>query len=516
MGDRFFGSSDQDKVWLSDLVDRKRSSIYGLGVTARDNRPEPELLTANFSFRRATLEDVEVRKNEGNSLELGHRRSHGTVGTSSSGKARLTRALAANNISKPLNVAIQSDDKTKKSKNVDDDKRENRNSNGNIAIASDDVSSTNWSKDGPEMLSAQYVKGLNQRLFLGGATNVNEHKRLVREIQLLKSQRMQQVRKDDHLISQQRQKIMRGKEDFQKKIAAAQQKGKRKGKAAAPPPISMPRLFHPEYTHRKTQVHVDEIALLVKGTKDVRKSSRLGQVISSNIKDMPAKLFRLGLADEKEGAAAELVLEIRDACELESKTSLLSKNVDMDREIQALIMANRRKEIVEGIIEKTRNEMERRKGVEGSYSRGDMKAVATSGPGTEENPDDVRNTLMLHSKLLQSHPLVTQAILLGGNIPSNLGGLGGRDFGREEKITTKVKKSTDSSKDSFELLQQEETKKGYCTVLGLLRAINIIETKCVQNRISKWCQQMAAEKVLERTRTKYQRTENQLVPLRGI
>lgn len=36
------------------------------------------------------------------------------------------------------------------------------------------------------MLSAQYVKGLNQRLFLGGATNVNEHKRLVREIQLLK------------------------------------------------------------------------------------------------------------------------------------------------------------------------------------------------------------------------------------------------------------------------------------------------------------------------------------------
>ena len=71
---------------------------------------------------------------------------------------------------------------------------------------------------------------------------------------------------------------------------------------------------------------------------------------------------------------------------------------------------------------------------------------------------------------------------------------------------------------SFDVLQQEETKKGYCTVLNLLRAVNLYETKCVRDRISKWNRQMAKEKIELETapkRTKYKKAQN-LYELRGI
>ena len=48
------------------------------------------------------------------------------------------------------------------------------------------ISSGLWNKDGGEMLSSEYVKGLNQRLFIGGSKNVEEHKKLIRDMQLLK------------------------------------------------------------------------------------------------------------------------------------------------------------------------------------------------------------------------------------------------------------------------------------------------------------------------------------------
>jgi len=246
-------------------------------------------------------------------------------------------------------------------------------------------------------------------------------------------------------------------------------------------------------------------------------------VISDGVKDIQSRLFNLGLVGEKEGTAAELLLEIRDAMEVlslrTSKSSLLTNGTTgtMDQEIQAIIMANRRKEIVETIVENTRLALESLKAGKSSFLKENMKGqgVANAAPGNEEDQMQIMNTLALHSKLLQSHPLVQQAILLGGNIPPNLGGLGGRDFGREEKEKPKKKLSEDSTSDSL-LLQQEETKKGYCTVLGMLRALNLIETKCVRDRISKWCRQMATEKMAsDRVRTKFKKAEN-MITLRTI
>lgn len=497
------------------------------GVAEWNEKPN-----CDANFRRPTLEEKQILEQ----LQEDERHSHRRDSQDSNHRlSKMSRALAANNLSHKSTVVFEGKEESEKkpkkktskvSKNKKEESkeenRENENGNGGNETAID------WNAEGPDILSDEYLKGLNQRLFLGGPTNLNEHKKLIRDLQILRSQRQQQVHKNEHLMTKQRQKIMKGKEDFQNKIAAAQKtkKGKKKVKKAAPP-ISLPPLFNPQYTHRKTQVSVNEIALLAKGQilqkpgiNGEKKFSRLGHIIAGIIHQIPARLFLLGIIDEEEGKAAELLLEIKDKVDMlknqESKLSLATAQSSMDGEIQAIIMANRRREIVESIIEATQKKMESK--IMTRKRSTDVKAANVTA-GSEEDPDQVMRTLEMQSKLLQSHPFVAQAILLCGKIPQNLGGLGGRDFGREEKakiIPKKSEDSEDSEHNSFDLLQQEETKKGYCTVLGLLRATNMLETKCVQDRISQWCRQTAEETAAKkRARTKF-KPGMDLIPLRNL
>jgi len=471
--------------------------------------------------RRQTLENAEVIAGEQRS-NRSRRRSQETVDSKARG---FSRVLVAQNLAKSCvgfkegNNQLLGSEKTKQNK-----KEGKEEDDRSIQQPDEEISQVAWDKDGAEMLSRDYVKGLNQRLFFGGSTNVNEHKRLIREIQYLKSQRHQQLRKDDHVIAQQRQKIMKDKEDFQKAINDAQKsKSKKREKKTVALP-AMPRFFHPDYTHRKTQVAVSELAYLARRTHASAgvSKSHLGVVIAETIREMPAKLYQLGILDEKEGNAAELLLEIRDALDtLGQRRSIASvgtgaSKISMDTEMQEMMKANRRREIVEAILETTRAEIERGKDTT-KFSMDILKRTSNQ-VASEEESTQTRKILEFHSKLLQSHPFVSQAILMGGVIPSNLGGLGGRDFGREEKHQKQKKKKSSDTQSSFDLLQQEETKKGYCTVLNLLRAVNLFETKSVRDRISKWNQQMAKEKLdLENAakRKKYKPPQN-IYKLQGI
>jgi len=237
----------------------------------------PSWPSQNVSFRRGTLAAEKIvadttTKSTKSIYKVGSQITLALAGSRE--HSRASTILAASECIKPLSVGFskseeevqKKNDKTKDQPEREADQKGVTNGYDHDAVAG----TADWNKEGGELLSRDYLKGINQRLFLGGSNNINEHKRLIKEIQVLKGQRRHAIRQKEQLIAHQRQMIMKGKEDFQNKIAAAQnsKKGKKKKPKAALPPMSLPKLFHPEYTHRKTQVAINEIAQMANVLQD--------------------------------------------------------------------------------------------------------------------------------------------------------------------------------------------------------------------------------------------------------
>jgi len=371
-----------------------------------------------------------------------------------------------------------------------------------------------WDKSG-SLLSPGYRKGLTSRI-VGNSQNLAEHKLLEVNLNVMRKQRAQAIHSWDAKLKREQQIGINNKAEWEmRKMRGRKQTKKAKmaiEKAKEALQEAMSRPINRTFIHRFTRADVDTISEFAKGRNFM--AANIRQTLH-RFKDI---LSKVGIYGEAERKNAELLLQMRDYLE-----GLSAFEPEFLKKLQATlppdsppaafdilidqIKVNRREELL-GDYEKAWFEYSKSNGAKGRLAPVDHNKNADSEDGNRSNNaatdamkeamaqvkrEAVSAQLYNQSLLLQSHPFISTAILLGKELPYGYGGLGNRgDKKKDDMGEMKVKKK--ERKDSMEF-NMDDDQSGMSSLRDVFIAMNMVDTKDVTDRIGIWLLKMETDKV---------------------
>lgn len=382
-----------------------------------------------------------------------------------------------------------------------------------------------WDKSG-SLLSPAYLKGLTSRI-VGNSQNLAEHKLLEVNLDIMRKQRAQVIHSWEARLKREQQIILNNKAEWEmRKMRGRKQTAKAKlaiEKAKEALQEAMSRPINRTFIHRFTRADAETIAELARGRNFMATNIRR---TLHRFKDI---LARVGITGESERKNAEILLQMRD--HLEGLSSFepeylrkLQQTLPPDSPPAAFdilieqIKVNRREELL-GDYEKAYFEYLKKSGVKAKLVNLEINRNADDQDRNRNNNaatdamkeamaqikrEAVAAQLYNQSMLLQSHPFVTSAILLGKEIPYGYGGLGNKgDKKKEDMGEIKVKKK--AKEDSMDMFGMGEDLSGMNSMRDVFMAMNMVDTKDVTDRIGIWLEKMEASKLAAEETARNQR-----------
>jgi len=363
-----------------------------------------------------------------------------------------------------------------------------------------------WDKSG-SLLGPDYLKGLTSRM-VGNSKNVADHKLLEVNLNIMRKQRAQVLHSWEAKLKREQQILINNKAEWEmRKMKGRKKTAKAKlaiEKAKEALQEAMSRPTNRTYIHRFTKGAIEGIADLAKGRNFM--ASNIRQTLH-RFKDILAKV---GIYGEIERKNAELLLQMRDHLE-----GLSAFEPEFLRRLQQTLPPDSPPAAFDILVDQIK--VSRRDELLAEYEKvfvERLKAVVVSLNGNknadvnvnQNNVTDAMKEAMAQVKreavqaqlyhqslLLQSHPFVSSAILLGKEIPYGYGGLGNKGEKKKEDLgEIKVKKK--QKEDSMDMFGMDEDQSGMSSMRDVFVAMNMVETKDVTDRVGVWLEKVEKEK----------------------